>query len=236
MSAVITRIILPALLLLSLAVPALAEPLSGQCVAAHDGDTITILLNGKKENIRLIGIDAPELAQAPWGPKAGAFVRGLVVGQTVRVETDVQARDKYQRLLGYAYVGDTFVNLEAVRQGYAMVYTYPPNVAHTDEFVAAQREARDKGLNIWDHANGLTQSPSDFRHGKGNRIQRDVQHVKAAKQQATKAQAGAHMVSMNQNSRKYHEAGCRYYGGKNSLELSLADAEAQGGIPCKICH
>jgi micrococcal nuclease len=42
-----------------------------------------------------------------------------------------------------------FVNLDLVQEGYAVVYTFPPNVAHTGEFVAAAAEARSAGRGLW---------------------------------------------------------------------------------------
>lgn len=150
--------------LLAVAAPgaALAATYSGAYVSNHDGDTITVRIEGKKERIRLIGIDAPELAQKPWGPKSGEFVRGLTKGKTLRIVTDVEPRDRYGRLLGYVYAGTTFVNLEVARQGYAVQLTYPPNVAHAEEFTAAVREAREARRGFWAEG-GLTQSPKEYR-------------------------------------------------------------------------
>jgi micrococcal nuclease len=42
-----------------------------------------------------------------------------------------------------------FVNLELVRTGYATLLTFPPNVAHVDDFVAAAETARAEGLGLW---------------------------------------------------------------------------------------
>lgn len=163
------RPIVTAALLGALFAPtASAETVRGKVIKVADGDTVTILTDAGKERIRLVGIDTPEKKQAPWGPRAKAFTEKLVMDQQVRVETDVEPRDRYGRVLGYLFVGKTFVNLELVRQGYAMLYTSPPNVAHTDEFVAAQREARKAGRNIWSPKDGLTQTPYEFRH-KGKR-------------------------------------------------------------------
>jgi micrococcal nuclease len=67
----------------------------------------------------------------------------------VRLETDVQARDRYGRLLAYVWVGDVMVNAELVRQGYAQVMTVPPNVRHQELFVKLQREAREAGRGLW---------------------------------------------------------------------------------------
>ncbi|HEY9900669.1 MAG TPA: thermonuclease family protein [Pantanalinema sp.] len=153
-----------ALLAALFAAPASAETLRGKVIKVADGDTVTIMTDAGKERIRLLGIDTPEKKQLPWGPRAKAFTEQQVMGKEVRVETDVEPRDRYGRVLGYVYVGRTFLNLELVRQGYAMLYTSPPNVAHTDELVAAQREARQAGRNIWSPRDGLTETPYEYRH------------------------------------------------------------------------
>jgi len=75
--------------------------------------------------------------------------RGLVIGRRVRLELDVQPRDRYGRLLAYVWVGDTMVNAELVRLGYAQVMTVPPNVRYQDLFLKLQREARDAGRGLW---------------------------------------------------------------------------------------
>ena len=236
MNTLLSRFLFPVVLLLSLASPSFAEVITGVVTKVADGDTVTIKANGKEERVRLIGIDAPESAQRPWGPKATEFTRKLAQGKSARVEMDVTSRDKYGRLLGYLYVGDTFVNLELVRQGYAQVYTYPPNVTHTEKFVAAQREARENGLNIWHATNGLTESPSDFRKGgKAKQIRADVQHLKEGKAKA-KPEKSVQMVSINSKTRKYHIPSCRYYDCKNCVTVPLSEAQAMGGIPCKVCQ
>src|SRR6266568_2831172 len=56
----------------------LEGPLSAQVVSVHDGDSITVLIDGRKEKVRLIGIDAPELDHALWGIQARDVLRGLV--------------------------------------------------------------------------------------------------------------------------------------------------------------
>jgi micrococcal nuclease len=262
---VLARITLALLVILATASPGLALTFTGKCVDAYDGDTVTVMVNGRKEKIRLIGIDTAEMGQGEWGKKARDFTRSLVLNKDVRVETDVEPRDKYGRLLGYVYVGSTFVNLELMRQGYAVLLTYPPNVAHTGDFTAAQKEARDKGLNIWDSVNGLKQTPHDFRHGghskgkyftgggtfkvKGgadalrSKIDKAapkvivVQPREAISEPSSdnKTETGADLVSLNTRSGKYHEPGCRYYGCANCREVSRAEAQAQG-VPCKVCH
>ena len=143
--------------------------LRGLVVSVHDGYTITVLIDGRKEKVRLIGIDAPELDQASWGVQARDVLRGLVDSKSVRLETDVTVRDQYKRLLAYVYVGDTFVNLEMVRQGQAVVYTVPPNVVHVEEYRKAELEAREAGRGVWDTAQPLDVAPDCYGKMKEGR-------------------------------------------------------------------
>ncbi len=122
-----------------------------------DGDTIRVEIGGADERIRFIGIDTPEthgrngLVEC-FGKEAADHTAQLIpVGTQVRLVRDAEARDRYGRLLAYVYrVKDNlFVNLALARDGYADVLTYPPNVAHAQEFVAAVRNARNANVGLW---------------------------------------------------------------------------------------
>ncbi len=85
-----------------------------------------------------------------FGHEASAYNKSLVENKKVKLVKDVTEIDKYGRLLRYVYLEDgTFVNLKLVRDGYANMYTFPPNVAHQQEFAKAQREAKADGLGLW---------------------------------------------------------------------------------------
>jgi len=144
-------------------------PVSAPVLSVHNGDTITVQLEDRKEKVRLIGIDAPELAQAPWGVQARDVLRELVDGKTVRLETDITIRDQYRRLLVYVYVGEMLVNLELVRQGQAVLYTVPPNVAHVEDYQKAQLEARAAGRGVWNFEKPLDVAPDCYRKMKKGR-------------------------------------------------------------------
>lgn len=119
-----------------------------------DGDTLW--LDGLGERARLIGIDTPELS-APDGPECLAqaatdrLAELVPPGSRVRVTTDVEELDRYGRPLVYLHRADDdlFVNEDLVAAGLAVVSTHPPNVAHVEEFTAAQRSARDAELGVW---------------------------------------------------------------------------------------
>ncbi len=134
-----------------------ASPGTGVVSKETDGDTIHVLLNGVDESVRFIGIDTPEthgrngLIEC-FGKEAAAHTAALLPrGTPVRLVRDAEARDRYGRLLAYIYRAkdNLFVNLALARDGYADVLTYPPNVAHAEEFVAAVREAREANRGLW---------------------------------------------------------------------------------------
>ena len=71
-------------------------------------------------------------------------------GDTVKMEFDVEKRDKYSRLLGYVYLSDgKMLNEEIVKAGYANLMTIPPNVKYQDRFLKAYREARENRKGLW---------------------------------------------------------------------------------------
>jgi micrococcal nuclease len=122
-----------------------------------DGDTVVVRIAGRDERVRLIGVDTPESVdpRTPvqcYGKEAAAFTAQLLPeGTVVRLERDVEARDRFDRLLAYVYrVSDgLFVNFELARAGYAQVLTIPPNVAYAEEFRGAAAAAREAGRGLW---------------------------------------------------------------------------------------
>jgi len=128
----------------------------GRVVKVVDGDTIAVLVGERREKVRYIGVDTPETRHASkgvqcFGRAASAFNERLLRGERVRLERDVEERDRYGRLLAYVYrVSDgLFVNAELVRQGYAQVLTIAPDVRHSARFEALAREARRRGRGLW---------------------------------------------------------------------------------------
>ncbi len=110
-----------------------------------DGDSF-IIENG--EEVRLIGIDAPEFSQ-PYSKEAANFLEGLILNEEVKLEKDIRNRDRYGRLLRYAYLGDMFINLQLVRFGYANIYSYPPDIKYQDQIIEAEEKAKQAELGFW---------------------------------------------------------------------------------------
>jgi micrococcal nuclease len=145
--------VLPALLLSLLLA---ASPESGKVVAVHDGDTITVRIDGRAEKVRLVGIDAPETNDERQEYRDAAYAardyaRSRLAGETVTLEPESRQgdRDRYGRLLRYVILRDgTNVNEELVRKGYAHVYdkfqfTLKP------QFKAAETDAKRERLGVW---------------------------------------------------------------------------------------
>lgn len=139
------------------------KPAIHKVLSVHDGDTITVSIEGRTEKIRLIGIDAPELKQRPWGMQAKKHLEELMKAREVVLEFDIRQRDKYGRLLAYLKTGDgELINENMIRDGYAVLYTFPPNVKYVERLKAAQAGARASRSGIWDK-DGLKEKPSDYR-------------------------------------------------------------------------
>lgn len=128
-----------------------------------DGDTLEVLLDGKAVRVRLIGVDAPETNGPPicFGPEATAKVEELIArsGGRVLLEKDVSETDRYGRLLRYVWMehpdGRRMLNEEIVKEGFAQVSTYPPDVTYQAQFLAAERAARQGKRGLWGACGGF---------------------------------------------------------------------------------
>jgi endonuclease YncB( thermonuclease family) len=118
--------------------------ITGKVISVADGDTLTVLDDAKVQHkIRLHAIDAPEKGHA-FRTKARENLAAQVFGKVVRVEvTDV---DRYHREVGRIFLGDRFINLEMVRDGFTWRYV---RYDKAGEFTDAEREAREKQRGLW---------------------------------------------------------------------------------------
>ncbi len=127
-----------------------------------DGDTIIVLVNGRRERVRLIGIDTPESVDKNrpvqcYGHEASAYTESLLPpGTPVRLVRDVEARDQYDRLLAYVVRTDDqlFVNLDLIENGYAGPLTYPPNDHYARLFESSADTAASVGIGLWGTCGG----------------------------------------------------------------------------------
>lgn len=122
----------------------------------HDGDTISVDMNGKEETVRFIGVDTPEThdprkAVQCYGFAAADFTKNLIGNNSVRLEADPlnTNRDRYDRLLRYVYLPDgRLVNAEIIKEGYGFAYVSFP-FSKLDEFKGYQQTAQDARKGLW---------------------------------------------------------------------------------------
>lgn len=128
-----------------------------------DGDSLTCA-DGRE--IRLLLIDAPEMAQEPHGEQARQVLVEMAPGGTeLDVEYDVERRDDFGRDLTYLYLPDgRMVNEEMALRGYAVALVIPPNGRHADRIRAAVAEAEAAERGLWAEWK-FACLPADFRAG-----------------------------------------------------------------------
>ncbi len=112
-----------------------------------DGDSVDCEDLGR---IRLIGIDAPELNQPPFGKQSAAALRKLMpIGSSVLIEMGIERTDRFGRLLGHIWMDSALVNWRMVSDGWAVLLTYPPNVRYVEWLTSALRAAQSDGVGLW---------------------------------------------------------------------------------------
>ena len=198
-----------------------ASAWEGKCVGIADGDTITVMHNGKGERIRLYGIDTPERRQ-DFGNRAKQFTSDMVFGKVVEVKSIDM--DRYGRTVGLVYVGGQSLNEELIKAGYAWVYRKYCKQRFCSAWLTHEDEARRSGIGLWAHSNPIP--PWDFRHSKRRSV--------TASATISPASGGYHG---NVKSHVFHRSGCRYYNCKNCTAVfqSREEAIAAGYRPCKVC-
>jgi micrococcal nuclease len=138
----------------------LPNPLEVTVSRVVDGDTIEVTMpDGSEEDVRYIGIDAPE-SVAPdqpvecGGRRSADANRELVEGRRVSLRFDAERRDDYGRLLAYVHRGELMVNAELLRRGLARTLTIPPNDSHAPLFARLAAGAGRAGRGLWGACEG----------------------------------------------------------------------------------
>jgi micrococcal nuclease len=141
-----------------------------------DGDTLRVALCEKIIQgecvpystiikLRMLGMDAPETQQQDWGKKATEFLKQeLSDDKYIFIETDIEPRDRYGRLLAYVYDSQGIsINEKMLREGYAELLILGANDKYATSFKAAEAYAKQHELNIWSKDGGLEMSPYKYR-------------------------------------------------------------------------
>lgn len=226
------RLALPLLMQLA-GIIAIAQPgiLTGRVTGVSDGDTITIVTSSFREyKIRLNGIDAPESSQ-DFGQASKKNLSRLIFGREVRVAWRKQ--DRYDRILGRVFVGETDVNLEQIRSGHAWFYrAYENELPASDRasFDRAERESRNSARGLWQSA--APTPPWDYRAARREAGTGSFSRVSAPPVTGSQAQANV-QVRGNRNSGIYHLPECPDYekiGIRNRVSFKTEAEAREGGF------
>ncbi len=207
-------------------------------VRVVDGDTLVVNVGGAEQKVRLILVDTPESVHpdesknTEYGKLASDYTASqLAAGQTIYLQKDVSETDRYGRLLRYVWLfqpTDTtsatevrakMYNAKLLLDGYAQLYTYPPDVKYVDMFTTFQKEAREANRGLWSYKQTETVTETTV--------------TTPPPAQST----GTYVGSSKSN--KYHLPSCRHVESilsENQVWFnSEADATAAGYVPCGGC-
>lgn len=118
----------------------------------YDGDTLVLENN---ERVRLLSINTPEISSRyreaePGGIEARDWLINQLAENQVYLQYDTEKRDRYDRLLAYAWSpSGVFLNEELLKQGLAALTLQPPNLQYADQLIAAQQQAINRQRGLW---------------------------------------------------------------------------------------
>ena len=174
----------------------LAESFSGKVISVADGDTITVLrVQGDTKTpikIRLAGIDTPEKAQ-DYGNKAKQALSDKVFDKTVTIT--YSEKDRYGRTIGDVYLGNNWINLQMVTEGWAWHYK---QYSKDKQLAAAEIASRNARKGLWADPNKPV-PPWEYRRGQ-----------RSSKSTRKPLEANA-QYWLNTSSGSRHNRSCKYY-------------------------
>ena len=119
-----------------------------------DGDTIYV--SGIDTRIRLIGIDTPETVSSSepvqcYGPEASDYLKNLILGKYVGLESDAASgdTDKYGRPLRYVYYNGENVNQKILLEGYGKEASYGSDYKYHLQFIESEQNAIANNKGLW---------------------------------------------------------------------------------------
>lgn len=199
-----------------------------------DGDTIEIDRGKGVEKLRFILVDSPETKDPRkqveyYGAEASKFTTKWLEGRTIYLEKDVSETDKYGRLLRYVWIvkpgtdnpteeeiGSYMFNSYLLRDGYAVVAQFPPDIKYVELFKTFEAYAREKNLGLYgvpiNPGKETTEAPKENspaetvteedKKEENNNIVKNTSKKNNSKELAYKYANGR--IIGNRNSMKYH--------------------------------
>lgn len=138
--------------------------LLGSVTRVVSGQTVEVKLTGTTEitRIRIIGIDAPDVRQSPWGEAAKKKLIELTMGSTVLIESESEQPDRYNRLNAHIWKNQILVSQELIKAGYVLAnekYSH----SYSKLLMESQEYARLMGYGIWNPKQAMRYTPGQFR-------------------------------------------------------------------------
>ncbi|MEA5581714.1 thermonuclease family protein [Nodularia harveyana UHCC-0300] len=149
--------------------PTVSNQVQVKVARVVSGQSLDVLGMAEQPNlisrVRLVGIDAPDFRQRPWGEESRELLAQLIGDPTqpVTLEFDVEAKDKNGRILAYVWQNQQLLNEEVVKQGYALFIGRSPNHKYDQRLERAQQSARLMGKGIWNPEKPMRIPPAEFR-------------------------------------------------------------------------
>lgn len=112
----------------------------------YDGDTVEVEQSGRFEDIRLVGINAPDSGECYYAEALEFLIDEIKGGQ---VELSLDGRDQFDRTLAYVWADTTLVNLDLVERGLAIATTPHPDDVYGPLLVEAEEQARADATGLW---------------------------------------------------------------------------------------
>lgn len=198
---------------------------TAKVIRVVDGDTVQVDLNGQKEKIRMILVDTPETVHPSkpvefYGKEASNYTKKILkVGKEIYLTKDVTDRDKYNRILRYIWLEPPIsesdeeiinkcYNAILLKEGYAKLYTYPPDIKYVDLFKKLEKEARENSMGLWSKDNQTEKKDGKIIGNKNSK----VYHQESC----------SSVSRMSDNNKIYFN--------------SQDEAEKNGYKPCKNCN
>lgn len=205
-----------------------------EVVRAVDGDTIIVRIDGVDEKIRMVLVDTPESVHPRkpvefFGKEASEYTKSNLEGKTVYLQKDVTDRDRYGRLLRYVWVARPetdeptneeverlMYNAQLLKEGYANLATFPPDVKYVDFFRELEREARDNDRGLW---NPEAQQAYETEQDETEKSKDELKELH---------ESGEQLIKGNKKSMIYHIPGGKYYDSLegDNIELFKTEDEA----------
>ena len=113
-----------------------------------DGDNVELSTG---ESVRLYGINCPEKKQ-PLSKESIDLTTKLALNQEIQIEYQPNyKKDRWDRILGYVFIGDTNLNVELVKSGLCevVIYAKRAKLIYQDELLEAQDLAKQEKLGMW---------------------------------------------------------------------------------------